>query len=133
MERVEADRRELLDGLRRGDAAAFDRVYARYRDRIYGFLRRLTGGDRPLADDLFQETFLKLARHAFRLRDDTDLAAWLFTVARNEYRAHRRFVILDDDRLRALHLAGDRAAPLSPEAETEAGRAAARLESALAM
>ena len=89
MERVEADRRELLDGLRRGDAAAFDRVYARYRDRIYRFLRRLTGGDRPLADDLFQETFLKLARHAFRLRDDTDLAAWLYTVARNEYRALR--------------------------------------------
>src|SRR5947207_3349764 len=64
MERVEADRTELLDGLRRGDAAAFDRVYARYRDRIYGFLRRLTGGDRPLTDDLFQETFLKLARAA---------------------------------------------------------------------
>jgi RNA polymerase sigma factor (sigma-70 family) len=35
--------RPLVDALRRGDAGAFDTVYARYRGRIHGFLLRLSG------------------------------------------------------------------------------------------
>jgi RNA polymerase sigma-70 factor (ECF subfamily) len=46
-----------------------------------------------VADDLFQETFLKLARHGASLRPDTNLAAWLFTVARNAWLSHRRWSI----------------------------------------
>jgi RNA polymerase sigma factor (sigma-70 family) len=89
---VDDSERALVDGLRRGDAAAFDAVYALYKDRIYGFLFRLSGR-RHLADDLFQEVFLKLARHATALREDTQLAAWLFTVARNQWRGHQRWLL----------------------------------------
>jgi RNA polymerase sigma-70 factor (ECF subfamily) len=85
---------EEVRALQRGDAAAFDAVYASYHARIYQFLYRLAGR-RDLAEDLFQETWLKLARHATTLRDDTDLGAWLFTVARNAYRSHRRWVLID--------------------------------------
>ena len=123
--------RDLVARLRQGDPAAFDRAYALHRDPIHRFLLRLAGR-RDLADDLFQETFLKLARHALRLAEDTHLAAWLFTVARNEYRSYRRFLLLDDDRLRALHLLpAARTAP-SPEADTACGQAMAQLERALA-
>lgn len=83
-----------MRALQRGDAAAFDAVYAGYHARIYQFLYRLAGR-RDLAEDLFQETWLKLARHATTLRDDTDLGAWLFTVARNAYRSHRRWLLID--------------------------------------
>ena len=72
----------LVDALRRGEPAGFDEVYARYRGRILGFLLRLSRR-RDVAEDLFQETFCKLARHAPKLAEDTDLAAWLFRVARN--------------------------------------------------
>ena len=86
--------KEWLAGLRRGEAAAFDAVYAAWHARIYQFLFRLAGR-RELAEDLFQETWLKLARHATSLREDTDLGAWLFTVARNAHRSHRRWVLID--------------------------------------
>ncbi len=125
------DERALVDGLRRGEPAALDAVYRRYRPRIYGFLRRLAGR-RDVAEDLFQETWLRLARHALRLAPDTDLAAWLFTVARNQYRSYRRWTLIDLDRRRAVALAAD-----GPRGETPYDRAAAseeerRLEAALA-
>jgi RNA polymerase sigma-70 factor (ECF subfamily) len=127
---VADDERDLVDRLRRGEAAAFDRVYARYRQRIYGFLARLAGR-RDLADDLFQETFLKLATHATRLAEETDLAAWLFTVARNAWRSHLRWTLFDLDRRRAL--AWDEPdAPPSPHDRATATEDRRRLERALA-
>lgn len=72
----------------------FDAIYTTYEKRIYGFLVRLSGR-RDVADDLFQETWLRLARHAPTLSEDTDIAAWLFTVARNLYRSHVRWSIAD--------------------------------------
>jgi RNA polymerase sigma-70 factor (ECF subfamily) len=77
--------RAWLAGLRRGDAASFDAVFAAYRRRLYGYLVRMTRR-RDVAEDLLQETFLRLAQHAKRLAENTRLGAWLFTVA------HRLFV-----------------------------------------
>jgi RNA polymerase sigma-70 factor (ECF subfamily) len=99
---VEAENERLLvDRLRAGQPGAFDRAYARHKGRLYAFLMRLSGR-RDVTEDLFQETFLKLARFAPTLREDTDLPAWLFTVARNAYRSHRRWAALDLSRLVAL-------------------------------
>lgn len=91
----------LLPRLQRGERSAFDEVYALYKTRLYAFLLRLAGR-REIAEDLFQETWTKLATHATSLRDDSDLAAWLFTVARNTYRSHRRWALLDLSRLLAV-------------------------------
>jgi RNA polymerase sigma-70 factor (ECF subfamily) len=123
--------RALCEALRRGDRSAFDRVYARYGERLHRFLFRLARR-RDLADDLYQETWMALARSASTLREDTDLAAWLFTVARNEYRSHQRWAILDVSRLVALPDGDLVSAEPGPELATEASAAAARLERALA-
>jgi RNA polymerase sigma-70 factor (ECF subfamily) len=124
--------RPLVDALRRGDARAFDAVYERYRGRVHGFLLRLSGR-RDVAEDLFQETFLKLARNAPKLQEDTDLAAWLFTVARNAWVSHRRWSMLDLSRLVAIE---DDALPAGrvpdPDARVDAVRDVERLERALA-
>jgi RNA polymerase sigma-70 factor (ECF subfamily) len=125
------DDRALLDGLRRGEAAAFDALYARLRAPLYGFLVRLAGR-RDLADDLLQETFVKLATHAARLDADTDVKAWLFTVARNQYRSWRRWSLVDADRLRLLGLAAPAAATDTPEQRAQANEEERRLERALA-
>ena len=88
------DNAQIVDGLRSGDANAFSLAWAAFRTRIYGFLLRMSR--RPeVADDLLQETFVKLARAAPKLAPDTRLDAWLFTVARNAYRSHRRWEVLD--------------------------------------
>jgi RNA polymerase sigma-70 factor, ECF subfamily len=121
---------ELVAGLRRGEAAAFDEAYARWRDRIFGFLWRLAGR-RELAEDLFQETWLKLARHATSLREDTELGAWLYTVARNQYRSHRRWHVLDADRLRQF-AAEPPSVAIGPDEKAQARGALASLDAALA-
>jgi RNA polymerase sigma-70 factor, ECF subfamily len=101
----------LLEQLKSGDSAAFAAVYTSERAALYGFLVRLSG-DTNVAADLFQNVWLKLARHAPRLRPDTRIRAWLLTVARHEFISYRRAQALDLSRLLAM----DRpAATLEPE------------------
>jgi RNA polymerase sigma factor (sigma-70 family) len=79
----------LVASLRAGDSVAFGRVHASHGPRLYNFLARMTG-NKELALDLYQETWIKLAIHAPRLEPDTELGAWLYTVARNLARSERR-------------------------------------------
>jgi len=79
----------LVERLRAGDRGAFRELYGRFSQATFGFLRRLTGRQ-DAAEDLHQEVWLSIARHATRLATDTDLAAWIFTVARNRFRSSRR-------------------------------------------
>lgn len=60
-------------------------AYARYATAVRSFLFRMAR-TRELADDLLQQTFLRLAEKGPSLRPDSDLRAWLFAVARNAYR-----------------------------------------------
>jgi RNA polymerase sigma factor (sigma-70 family) len=83
------DERALVERLRGGDRAAFRVLYGRYAQPSFGFLLRLCGR-RELAEDLHQETWLAIARHATRLAADSDLAAWIFTIARNQFRSAQR-------------------------------------------
>lgn len=89
-----------VDGLRRGEAAAFDQTFAAYRRRVYAYLVRMCRR-RDVAEDLLQETFLRLAQHARRLTPETQLGAWLFTVA------HRLFVSWTRAQAVRAQLAGD--------------------------
>ncbi len=91
--------REFCLGLKRGDAAVFDAVYAHYRPRLFTFIARLIGR-REIADELLQETWLRLAKNASTLADDTDVGAWLFTVATNAARSYRRWQVLDFERVK---------------------------------
>jgi len=110
----------LVGALRGGSVHAFDVVYARYRVSLFGFLLRLSG-HRQLAEDLFQNTWLKLARGAARLEPDTDLKAWLFSVARNEYRSYCRWRRVDLRRLLRAECERD-AAPGSGGLDIELSR-----------
>jgi RNA polymerase sigma-70 factor (ECF subfamily) len=85
----DAKDREAIAGLRRRDPRGFDLAYAAYAGRVRGFLLRLTR-DGELADDLLQHTFMRLAEQGPELRPDSDLRAWLFTVARNAHASHAR-------------------------------------------
>lgn len=77
---------EILQQLRRRDPRGFEQAYVRYGSRLFSFLLRLVGRtERHLAEDLLQQTFLKLAEHGPELRADSDLRAWLYTVARHGF------------------------------------------------
>jgi RNA polymerase sigma-70 factor (ECF subfamily) len=123
----------VIERLRRGDAGAFDEIYRAHTQGLYAFLARLTR--RPaVAEELLQETWLRLATHARALPADVNLRAWLFTVARNLYRSHRRWRIVDLERLRLWRAAAvARAAGAPSPHDDAAGRETARrLEDALA-
>lgn len=95
----------LIAGLAASDAPTFERAfraaYGAHRQVVFGFLLRLAGNT-DTAADLFQNVWIKLARHRQRLRPDTELRAWLCTVARHEYLSYRRAQLLDLSRVLAL-------------------------------
>lgn len=120
----------LVARLKSGDARAFDEVYAAYHKRVYGFIIRMVR--RPdVAEDMLQETWLRLARHAPRLRDDTEIGAWLFTVARNLCRSYHRWRVLDSERIHELSLARYRRDSTSPFDSAAANQLEQQLERAL--
>ncbi|MFE3203804.1 sigma-70 family RNA polymerase sigma factor [Embleya sp. NPDC055664] len=70
-----------------------ERVYRQYSTPLLSFCLKLTGGDRPWAEDVVQETMLRAWRHAGTIADDTsNLMPWLATVARR--------IVMDDRRAR---------------------------------
>jgi RNA polymerase sigma-70 factor (ECF subfamily) len=85
----------LVAGLRDGDAAAFDAVHEAFEARLFTFLLRLCRR-RDVAEDLLEDTWLRLVKHARRLRPDTRLAPWLFTVARHLHVSYVRSRVLED-------------------------------------
>jgi RNA polymerase sigma-70 factor (ECF subfamily) len=125
-----ATERQRLERLRRGDPAAFDAVYDELRPRVYAFLVRLSRR-RDVAEELVQEAFLRLASHAATLADDTRLAAWLFTVARNLWVSHVRLTMIEHERLDRLSFE-DPEHPTTPFEAAAATETQARLERALA-
>jgi RNA polymerase sigma-70 factor, ECF subfamily len=91
----------LVARLKAGEAAAFEAVYEAYRPRLFTFLVRL-GCRRDVAEDLLEETWLRLVTHAGRIADDTLLGPWLFTVARNLFLSWCRHRAVDGDRITDL-------------------------------
>lgn len=79
----------LVNRLRTGDNTAFDEIYSAFNRRLLSFLTRLTK-NRSVAEDLLEETWLRLVSGSENLNDDTRLGPWLFTVARNLYISHCR-------------------------------------------
>jgi RNA polymerase sigma-70 factor (ECF subfamily) len=119
-------------GLKRGEVWAFDAVYEEYRARVFSFALRLLGR-RAVAEEIAQETWMRLAARAGRLNDDTRLGSWLFTVARNlcisSWRASAHdTAFVSDDGLQALP-DGRRPSPLQA---AEASELRGRLDRALA-
>jgi RNA polymerase sigma factor (sigma-70 family) len=122
----------LVERLRRGDPDAFDHVYAAFNTRLFAFLVRLSRR-RDVAEDLLEETWLRLVKHASRLRADTRLCPWLFTVARNLHVSYTRSRLLEDSAAASLialwPFSLDRSSPFEAAAASELER---RIERALA-
>jgi RNA polymerase sigma-70 factor (ECF subfamily) len=66
----------------RGDREAFQAVFERYRDEIHAFLARMVH-DAVAAEDLTQETFLRVFREAGRYDPCRPLEPWIYRIARN--------------------------------------------------
>lgn len=68
-----------------GDRAAFGRLVQEHQSRLRGFLLRLTRGDKALADDLAQDTFLETWRKIAQFRGEGSFRGWLARIAYTRY------------------------------------------------
>ena len=78
---------QLMAAAMAGDQAALAALVTRHHSPLLGYLYRLTGGDRPLAEDLVQETFLRLLRQR-TCQPGRPFKPWLYAVATNLARDH---------------------------------------------
>ena len=78
---------------------ATETIWSQLSDALRRFIRRRVA-DEHVADDLLQETFLRIHRNVDRLEDSDRLAAWVYQIARNvihdDYRAKNGNVSLAD-------------------------------------
>ena len=80
---------ELLAAYQQGDPEAFDDLLRRHRAPLFTFLLRMLG-DRERAEDLAQETFLRIVKGAPAWEHRARFQTWLFTIARNLCVDHAR-------------------------------------------
>jgi RNA polymerase sigma-70 factor (ECF subfamily) len=84
----------------RGDARAFRALVGRHSDRVYHFILRQVRLPET-ANELVQETFLRVVKNATSFRADARFTTWLYTIARNlcvdaqRRQKHRHTVPLD--------------------------------------
>jgi len=80
---------EIARGLRRRDPDLLDRLIEQYQHRLLRYLIYLTGR-RDLAEDLFQETWVRVLERGHQFNQKFAFSTWLFTVARNLAIDHMR-------------------------------------------
>ena len=73
---------ELVTRVRAGDEEAFRLIFDRYSRPVLSFIYDMVG-DRSLAEDLAQETFVRAFRGLDSLREESKLSTWLFAIAKN--------------------------------------------------
>jgi RNA polymerase sigma-70 factor, ECF subfamily len=81
MLRDEADE-SLMVAYQQGDVRAFEILLTRHRKAIYNFILRFVGS-REVAEDLLQETFLRVIKGAEAYKRQAKFTTWLYTIARN--------------------------------------------------
>lgn len=84
---------ELIAKFQNGDLYAFDQIVHRYKDPLINFVYHFLG-DRIDAEDVVQETFLRVYRNKHLYRSIAKFSTWIYTIASNlaktELRRRRR-------------------------------------------
>jgi RNA polymerase sigma-70 factor, ECF subfamily len=82
MNSAEGDRGALAQSLRTRDPEVIEQLIDRYQYRLFRYLTYLTG-NREVAEDLFQETWIRVLERGHRYDGRSKFDTWLFTIARN--------------------------------------------------
>jgi RNA polymerase sigma-70 factor (ECF subfamily) len=94
-----SDDTDLIEAAKQGDNEAFDRLWARHRDKVFRSLLRACGGNPDTTHDVLQDALLNAFKALQQFRGDANFATWLYTIA-------RRLCIRARRDLRPLLLAG---------------------------
>jgi RNA polymerase sigma-70 factor (ECF subfamily) len=118
---------QLMLAYGRGDAAAFDALYARHRSRLFRFVLRSIKS-RAAAEELFQEVWIRVIEARSRYQPQARFTTWLYTIAHNLLVDHWRRSGLTTVSIDDVELAGG--SP-NPARHAEARQSLARFAAAL--
>ncbi len=79
---MESEASAIARGLRRRDPDLMDRLIEQYQHRLLRYLVYLAG-NRELAEDLFQETWIRVLERGHQYDGKHEFSTWLYAVARN--------------------------------------------------
>jgi len=79
---MESEASAIARGLRRRDPDLLDRLIEQYQHRLLRYLVYLSG-NRELAEDLFQETWIRVLERGHQYDGKHEFSTWLYAVARN--------------------------------------------------
>ncbi len=79
---MESETSAIARGLRRRDPDLLDRLIEQYQHRLLRYLVYLSG-NRELAEDLFQETWIRVLERGHQYDGKHEFSTWLYAVARN--------------------------------------------------
>ena len=117
---MEAPDEQLMLAYRDGDAGAFETLYARHRGALYRFVLR-SMKDRAVAEELFQEAWIRVIEARERYAPSARFTTWLYTIAHNLLVDHWRRKGLVLVELNDEHASAD-----NPARQVEARETAAR-------
>ena len=132
MDSAEARANAAMDRYAAGDLSAFPELYDALSPRLFRYLLKLARGDRARAEDLLQQTFLRMHDARGRFVAGSAVVPWAYAIARrlfvDEVRKSRREDLsgLANDLVAGMASDGP-----TPEADVEAQRMAAELSAAL--
>jgi RNA polymerase sigma-70 factor, ECF subfamily len=97
-EQAKRENLAIADGLKRQEIGLLDDLIVRYQHRLLRYLLFLTG-NREMAEDLFQEVWMRVLTRGAQFNGKARFETWLFTIARNlviDYRRKRTMSSLDE-------------------------------------
>lgn len=97
-EAVRQENLAIAEGLKHQEAGLLDELIVRYQHRLLRYLLFLTSS-RELAEDLFQEVWMRVLLRGAQFNGKSRFDTWLFTIARNlviDYRRKRTLASLDE-------------------------------------
>ena len=82
--------RELVERFQNGEQIAFDELVKRHYAETFSLFMRMAG-DEMLADDLCQETYLRVYRGLTQFRNESEFTTWLYRISINVASARKSF------------------------------------------
>ena len=92
-ENAEVTDEDLIEYFQQGDVMAYEQLIKRYKNRLLNYIYRFIGNQEE-AEDIVQETFLRLYRNRNSYTRVAKFSTWIYTIAgnlaRTELRRHKR-------------------------------------------
>ena len=82
----------LVSRARGGDARAFEQLYRRHADRVYGLCWRLCDGDRAKAEQATQDAFVRAWEKLDTFRGEAQFGTWMHRITVNVVLGERRLL-----------------------------------------